>query len=189
MLDYTLIVGLISALLGYLLGKNSCGDKLEDCQKKQNILRSEKEKLQAEYDAKLKTKETEIADLKSKLISSESLVTKTLSFTAVPTLIPFDADAAKAVYGKKVKQDDLTLVEGIGPKIQELFKSNGIPTWKVLSETEVTRLQEILGEGGERFAIHNPGTWPRQAKLAYEGKWQELKDWQDKLFGGVEPEA
>lgn len=164
-------------------------EKLGDRQKIQDILRSEKEKLQAEFDAKLKAKETEIADLKSRLISSESSITKTSSFAAVPTLIPFDADAAKDVYGKRIKQDDLTLVEGIGPKIQELFKNNGIPTWKVLSETEVTHLKEILVKGGERFAIHNPGTWPRQAKLAYEGKWQELKDWQDKLFGGVEPEA
>ena len=27
-------------------------------------------------------------------------------------------------------------------------------------------------------------TWPKQARMAYEGKWQELRQWQDKLNGG-----
>lgn len=43
----------------------------------------------------------------------------------------------------------------------------------------VDQLQEILNKVGERFQIHNPGTWPKQSMMAYEGKWQELKDWQD----------
>ncbi|MEJ6796117.1 MAG: 50S ribosomal protein L21, partial [Flavobacteriales bacterium] len=27
-------------------------------------------------------------------------------------------------------------------------------------------------------------TWPAQAKMAAEGKWDELKKWQDELDGG-----
>ena len=42
------------------------------------------------------------------------------------TLLPFDADLAASVYGKKIKQDDLKIVEGIGPKIEELFHAAGI---------------------------------------------------------------
>jgi hypothetical protein len=30
----------------------------------------------------------------------------------------------------------------------------------------------------------NPGTWPKQAELAAEGKWDELKAWQEELDGG-----
>ncbi len=100
--------------------------------------------------------------------------------------IAFDADLAKSVFGKKIKQDDLTVVEGIGPKIAELFHHSGIKTWKALSETSVERCQEILTAGGSRFAIHTPNTWPRQAEMAYKGKWQALFDWQEKLDGGVE---
>ena len=55
-----------------------------------------------------------------------------------------------------------------------------------MSETSVDRCREILNKAGERFQIHDPGTWPRQAKLCYEGKWQELKDWQTTLDGGRE---
>ena len=105
---------------------------------------------------------------------------------AAPKLIPFDATAALAVFGKKVNQDDLKLVEGIGPKIEELFHAAGIKTWKALSETSIERCKEILDAAGERFQIHNPGTWPKQCELMYEGKWQELKEWQDKLDGGKE---
>ena len=88
--------------------------------------------------------------------------------------------------GKSYKQDDLKIVEGIGPKIEELFKTSGILTWKALGETSVDRLREILSKAGERYNVHDPNTWPRQSKMAYEGKWQELKDWQNTLEGGRE---
>ena len=93
----------------------------------------------------------------------------------------FNADSVKAVYGKKVKENDLKIIEGIGPKIEELFKTSGILSWKALSEISVDGCNKILDKAGERYRIHDPGTWPRQAKLAYEGKWQELKTWQEKL--------
>lgn len=101
-------------------------------------------------------------------------------------LVDFDADAAKAVFGKRVKLDDLTFVEGIGPKIAELFHNQGVKTWADLAVCSVERCQEVLNTGGDRFAIHNPGTWPRQAKMAAQGQWQELFDWQEKLDGGKE---
>ncbi len=105
---------------------------------------------------------------------------------ATEKVVAFDADLAKSVFGKKIKQNDLTVVEGIGPKIAELFNEAGIKTWAELADTSVERRQEILTAAGTRFAVHNPDTWARQAKLATEGKWQELFDWQEKLDGGVE---
>ena len=91
---------------------------------------------------------------------------------------------AKAIFGKKIKENDLTVVEGIGPKIKDLFHNFNINTWQALSETSVDKCQEVLNSGGDRFKIHKPGTWPKQASLAASGKWQELKDWQDQLDGG-----
>lgn len=95
------------------------------------------------------------------------------------TAVPFDADAAKAAFGKKVKQDDLTVVEGIGPKISELFTTNDVTTWAELASTSVERCQEILNIGGKRYEIHKPGSWPKQAKMAALGQWTTLKKWQD----------
>jgi len=84
----------------------------------------------------------------------------------------------------KSKADDLTKVEGIGPKIAEHFNAAGINSFAELASTSVERLQEILNEAGSNFASHNPGTWPKQAELAAAGKWDELKAWQDELDGG-----
>lgn len=86
--------------------------------------------------------------------------------------------------GTKYKVDDLKIVEGIGPKIAELLNNEGIHTWKQLSETDPERIREILVAAGPNFQIHDPGTWPRQAQLADEGKWDELKTYQDELSGG-----
>ncbi len=81
-------------------------------------------------------------------------------------------------------KDDLTKVEGIGPKIKGLINDDGIWSFRQLSQTSVDKLQEILNNAGPRYRIHNPGTWPDQARLAADGKWDELKKWQDELKGG-----
>ncbi|PPD58089.1 hypothetical protein JP09_007335 [Dehalogenimonas etheniformans] len=82
------------------------------------------------------------------------------------------------------KPDDLTIIEGIGLKIGELLNQNGIHTFAQLATTSVQRLQTILNTGGTRFAIADPGTWPEQAKLARDGKWDAFKTLTDNLKGG-----
>ncbi len=97
----------------------------------------------------------------------------------------FNAEQAKMALGKTVKENDLTLIEGIGPKIEELLNASGITTWKKLSETSISDCKDILEKAGNNYAMHNPATWSEQATLAYEGKWKELKKWQDELSGGI----
>ncbi len=98
------------------------------------------------------------------------------------------AEAKPAAPAKKAKADDLKMVEGVGPKIAELMNGAGIVSFKDLSETSVEKLNELLAEAGSAFASHNPETWPQQAKMAADGKFDKLKEWQDKLEGGVEKE-
>lgn len=162
------LVGLICALLGYLLGKllSKNSEQVEALQADLDACRSNSLKLEAT-----------IKGLRAELSTPK------LSVSA-PVLIPFSAQAAASVFGKKILQDDLKIVEGIGPKIEEMFHAAGIKTWKALSETSVEKCRQILDSGGESFAVHDPATWPKQGELAYEGKWQQLKDWQDKLDGG-----
>ena len=96
--------------------------------------------------------------------------------------------APKKVTAKKVtsKGDDLKKIEGIGPKIAEIFNNAGILTFSELAGTKVEKLQEILAAAGSRYASKKPGSWPKQAKMAAEGKWDELKVWQDENDHGVE---
>ncbi len=85
---------------------------------------------------------------------------------------------------EETDEDDLKVVEGVGPKIESILKEEGIRTLAVLAETSTERLREILDEAGSRFKSHNPKTWAVQAGLAADGKLAELKAWQKELKGG-----
>ncbi len=100
--------------------------------------------------------------------------------TATATKTAVKPAAAKV----SAKGDDLSKVEGIGPKIAELFNATGIHTFADLAKASVEHLQSILADAGSNYASHDPGTWPKQAELAAAGKWDELKAWQDELNGG-----
>ncbi len=82
------------------------------------------------------------------------------------------------------KEDDLRKIEGIGPKISELLNLSEIMTFKQLAESSVDNLKSILEDAGPRYRVHNPSTWPQQAQLAADGKWDELQKLQDELDGG-----
>lgn len=88
--------------------------------------------------------------------------------------------------GKKVKVDDLKIVEGIGPKIEGLLNEAGINTWADLANAPTEKVQAVLDEAGPRYRMHDPATWAKQAKMANEGQWEELETYQDKLDGGRE---
>ena len=181
-----LLVGAICALLGYLLGKllgggnhDDCNDRIAKLEAELAACKSSKTKLEVDLAAcKASKAKTTIASAATGSAGISS------SFAAATAVSAFDTDAAKAVFGKKIKQDDLTIVEGIGPKIQGLFHDHDVKTWKALSECSIDKCQTVLDSGGSRYRIHNPGTWPKQAKLAYEGKWAELLKLQDELDGG-----
>jgi predicted flap endonuclease-1-like 5' DNA nuclease len=87
---------------------------------------------------------------------------------------------------KKWKKDDLKAIEGVGPKIEGLLHDAGINTWKDLADTSVKKIQKILDKAGKRYALADPGTWPKQAALAASDKWSELEEYQDYLKGGKE---
>ena len=84
----------------------------------------------------------------------------------------------------KKEGDDLTKIEGIGPKIAALLAEAGIDTFAKLANTPAEEVSEILKNAGSNFASHNPATWGEQSQLAADGKWDELKELQDRLMGG-----
>lgn len=103
----------------------------------------------------------------------------------IPVAIAVKAAApAPAAPSAKAKKDDLKKVEGVGPKIASLLNEAGIITFAQLAATSADRIKEILSDAGSRFSFHDPTTWPQQASMAAEGKWDELKELQDKLDGG-----
>lgn len=96
------------------------------------------------------------------------------------------AETPKAEAPKKAKADDLTIVEGIGPKIAEVLANAGIGSYADLAAKSAEDIKALLAEAGDQFNTAVTDTWPEQAKLAAEGKFDELKKWQDELDGGKE---
>jgi len=91
--------------------------------------------------------------------------------------------------GASDQKDDLTVIEGIGPKIQELLYQYGIRTYRQLASTDVTNVKEVLRKAGPQLAMHDPGTWTAQALLAANDQWENLKAYQDYLSAGKVPKG
>jgi predicted flap endonuclease-1-like 5' DNA nuclease len=105
--------------------------------------------------------------------------------TATPVetgeVTPSKPEAAEAEL-KTTSPDDLTAVEGVGPKISKLLEQAGITTFPQLASTRVEDLRQILQDAN--LHIIDPETWPEQASLAAAGKWDELSQFQSTLKGG-----
>lgn len=96
--------------------------------------------------------------------------------------VEVDEEKKEEVVDEESKQDDLTKIEGIGPKIAEIFVNAGIKTFSNLSDSKVGDLRNILEEN--KLSSHDPKTWSKQATLAKNEKWEKLAELQDELKGG-----
>jgi predicted flap endonuclease-1-like 5' DNA nuclease len=98
--------------------------------------------------------------------------------------------AAAAAFGftpQRNGQDDLELIEGIGPKIGSLLQEAGIDTFAKLAAAPVATVQQVLDAAGPNFRLANPQSWARQAALCVNGDWEALRKLQDELIAGVDP--
>lgn len=86
---------------------------------------------------------------------------------------------------KSAKADDLKKIEGIGPKAAEALVAAGVDTFAKLAKKSVDEIKIILTGASSTLAHLDPQTWAQQAQLAADGKWDELKKWQDELNGGI----
>jgi hypothetical protein len=93
------------------------------------------------------------------------------------------APAAKPV---SAGPDDLTIVEGIGPKASAALKAAGVTSFALLAASTPAELRAILDAHGDRFAFLTTDTWPKQAALARDGKYFELDSYKKRLYAGIE---
>ncbi|MGS2725824.1 50S ribosomal protein L21 [Psychroserpens sp. BH13MA-6] len=106
---------------------------------------------------------------------------------AEPKTAEAKPEAKKAATKKATgKADDLKKIEGAGPKAAEALVNAGYETFAKVAKATPEELSNVLSEASSRLAHIVTDTWPKQAKLAADGKWDELKALQDKLDGGIE---
>ena len=140
-----------------------------------------------DYDSKINGLEVELKacrNEKNKLSASFAAATAAAAAISTAKKPKVASLGATPISADDSVKDDLTKVEGIGPKIKGLFNDAGIWSFAQLSKAPIERLQKVLDDAGPRYRVHNPKTWAQQAKLAAEGKWDELKKWQGELKGG-----
>lgn len=119
--------------------------------------------------------------------------------TAIKSETELKAEAAKAEAAEEASKpaakkstkakgegdkDDFRVIEGIGPKIDEILHEAGIETYAALSEKSADEIREVLLAQSSRNKMFDPTTWPDQAKLAAEGKMDELAALKESLKGG-----
>jgi predicted flap endonuclease-1-like 5' DNA nuclease len=171
---FIVIVLLIAALLGFLIGyyvrKSMKCKKCAEWEKENEALNHRIKELEEENNA---------LNARNAKLNDEAAALK-LTIGRLESEVKAAAEKAtlkEAVSLKtKIIKDDLKVVQGIGPKISKILINRGITTWKQLSEAPPDTIREYLvQDGGERYRIHNPSTWPDQARLADEGRWDELE--------------
>ncbi|MCR9288035.1 MAG: hypothetical protein NXI23_11700 [Bacteroidetes bacterium] len=183
-----LVAFLLGLLLGYLLwyryrklhaeleGENGrMSAKLTDLEKDHASLKYQHDELDKDNKAhrsKIRILEADVSILQGKLDRMAAAE---------------ESHVANPLVGAVVDPDDLKKIEGIGPKIEELLNAAGIHTWRQLSKCKVEDIKKVLSDGGSRYNRHDPTTWAKQAGMAAEGNWDELKKYQDYLDGGKNP--
>ena len=190
-LIFILIVLLIAALIGFLIGyflrkyKHLKFSEIEEEIKQLKNCCDQTQEEITQFKKRCDQTHEEISQLKSRLDEFYLEKQALLSIPGGMPVVEFDADLAANVLGFKFTENDLKIVEGIGEKIESILKGSGIDTWIKLSNADPVKIKEILLEvGGPRYHMHEPGTWPKQALLAFTGKWDELKQYQDELNAG-----
>ena len=108
-----------------------------------------------------------------------------LSGGSVAAAPGIDYAAAKAAGFVVSGPDNLEIIEGVGPKIAHLLRSNGVGTFALLAAASQSALKDILKKGGPAYDIANPETWPEQAGLAAQNRWQDLRNLMERLDAGV----
>ncbi len=189
-----------AAILGFFIGWLLKKDKISELQGYITALEDKNNRLQNDYnqnerlliDCQTEKRKAEAAkqeieklliDCEGKLTVSDIELAKKQIQSKTETSSP--SKKAKTKVKTEKKADNLTKIEGIGPKIASILSENGYKTFAELSKAAPEKIREILLEkGGKRYSMHNPETWSTQAELADSGKWEELKKLQDKLKGG-----
>lgn len=78
--------------------------------------------------------------------------------------------------------DDLTLIKGIGPKIQEVLNAAGVKTFSQLAYMEPAEIVTVLQSAGLRLPVVD--TWAEQAYLATLGQMDKLSAFQSNIKDG-----
>lgn len=161
---------------------------LQDIRKEADaIIEDEKEQEQKEIKKTIKTTQTKIELSTLGDIEGFSELKEQMAQNAEENVASQEAtssDSKVETVSSDVKKDDLKKIEGIGPKIEQLFNDADIYSYSDLAKADADKLKEILSAAGPRYQMHDPTSWPMQSEMAANGEWDKLNEWQEQHKGG-----
>jgi len=188
LLLWWLLPFLLGLLLGWLLWAGY-KRRLEDALRINGELKNRIKELEAELEAC----RSKGASLNNDIISLRAEINEyrrsedqsiDLKAAAIPVPVASTSKVSASVYAG-LKPDQLQVVEGIGPKMESVLKEKGINNWADLASNSPEDIRAILDSYGAKYKIIDPITWPEQASLARDGKWEALIARQKELSGGT----
>jgi nucleotidyltransferase/DNA polymerase involved in DNA repair len=81
--------------------------------------------------------------------------------------------------------ENLKVIEGIGPKIEKALKADGITSYAQIAAASESELRASIAKSGIKFAP-SVKTWAHQAQYLVDGNDDGLNEYQDYLIGGQE---
>ncbi len=93
-----------------------------------------------------------------------------------------DSPGERGLHKENVEVNDLTKIEGIGPKVARILNESGISTFDALANADASEVPQILTVGG--LQMMKPAGWIEQAQLAARGDWTVLEQLQGEMKGG-----
>ncbi|RPF20603.1 helix-hairpin-helix domain-containing protein [Myceligenerans xiligouense] len=93
--------------------------------------------------------------------------------------------AAAAPEPEQPADDDLKVIEGIGPKIEKALKAAGVTSYAQVAAASEDELRASIGKSGITFAP-SVTSWAQQAQYLVDGDGAGLDEYQDYLIAGQE---
>lgn len=196
-----IIMLLIAFILGFIL-RHLFGCKSEpkqdakpQVQKKTRTIKTEPKPKRltrvelAVREMKRESKKPTVVTPKVKSLTGVELAVREMERDNKRRAVTAPVSALKIETKQPSKPESLQQVEGIGPKIEGLLHAGGFLTMRELATADLNLVQDILTAAGPRYTMHSPKTWAAQAELIADEKWDALKEYQDFLVGGREPES
>lgn len=95
-----------------------------------------------------------------------------------------ETSSLPAKYLNKDGSEDLTKVEGVGPKTKSILVESGVDTFAKIASKTPDEIREVIKAGGGR-SVPSIDTWPEQAALLANGEVEAFEKLAAELDGGV----
>ena len=90
------------------------------------------------------------------------------------------AVAKKVTILNSTVKNDLKVIKGIGPKLEKTLNKVGFTSFEQLAKMTIKDITKVLSDAGVNTKIYDISGWKAQAKLAFKGDIEAVKNWTKK---------